>query len=202
MAKQMWKPGTLLYPVPAVMVSCRNSEGVNNIITVSWTGIACSDPAMLYVSIRPERYSYDMIKNSGSFVVNIPNRSLTYAADFCGVKSGRDVNKFEHLGLTAQKSNLVDAPSIGECPVNLECRVRDILTLGSHDMFISEILCVNVEDGLLDKSGKLHLNKADLICYNHGEYRALTESLGHFGFSVRKTPRTADKKKTFKKEKK
>jgi flavin reductase (DIM6/NTAB) family NADH-FMN oxidoreductase RutF len=188
MAKQMWKPGTLLYPLPAVMVSCKSNDGINNIITVAWTGIICSDPAMLYVSIRPERFSYDIIKSTGSFVVNIPNRSLTYAVDFCGVKSGRDVNKFEHLNLTPQESNLVNVPSIRECPVNLECIVKDIMPLGSHDMFISEILCVNVEENLLDKSGKLQLNKADLICYNHGEYRALADSLGHFGFSVRKKP--------------
>jgi flavin reductase (DIM6/NTAB) family NADH-FMN oxidoreductase RutF len=192
MAKQMWKPGTLLYPLPAVMVSCRSSEGINNIITVAWTGIICSDPAMLYVSIRPERYSYDMIKKSGSFVVNLPNRSLAYALDFCGVKSGRDINKFEHLGLTAEKSNLVDAPAIGECPVNLECKVKEMIPLGSHDMFISEILCVDVDEKHLDKSGKLHLNKADLICYNHGEYRTLADSLGHFGFSVKKVKK--DKK--------
>lgn len=194
MAKQMWKPGTLLYPVPAVMVSCRSNTGVNNIITVAWTGIICSDPAMLYVSIRPERYSYDMIKETGSFVVNLPDRSLAYALDFCGVKSGRDVNKFEKLGLTAEKSNLTDAPYIGESPVNIECRVKDVISLGSHDMFLSEILCVNVEDRLLDKSGKLHLNKADLICYNHGEYRALSDSLGTFGFSVRKKPLKSRKK--------
>lgn len=193
MAKQMWKPGTLLNPVPVVMVSSGSSKGVNNIITVAWTGIVCSDPAMLYVSIRPERYSYDVIKSSGNFVLNIPDRSLTYAVDFCGVKSGRDVNKFEHLGLTAQKSNLIDAPSIGECPVNIECKVKDVLTLGSHDMFISEILCVDVEEGLIDKSGKLHLEKADLICYNHGEYMALAKSLGHFGFSVRKSPKKGKK---------
>lgn len=193
MSKQIWKPGTLLNPVPVVMVSSRSSEGVNNIITVAWTGIICSDPAMLYVSIRPERYSYDIIKNSGSFVINIPNRSLTYAVDFCGVKSGRDVNKFEHLGLAAQKSNLVDAPSIGECPVNMECKVRDIITLGSHDMFVSEILCVDVKEELIDKSGKLHLEKAGLICYNHGEYMALAESLGHFGFSVKKKPKKMKK---------
>jgi len=186
MAKQMWKPGTMLYPVPAVMVSCRSSEGVNNIITVAWTGIVCSDPAMLYVSIRPERFSHSIIKDTGSFVVNLPTESLAYALDFCGVKSGRDINKFEHLGLTQQKSNLVDAPSIGECPVSLECRVNNIISLGSHDMFIAEILCVDAEEKLLDKSGKLHLNKAGLICYNHGEYRALAKSLGHFGFSVRK----------------
>lgn len=194
MAKQMWKPGTLLYPVPAVMVSCRSGKGEDNIITVAWTGIICSDPAMLYVSIRPERYSYNMIKESGSFVVNIPDKKLAYAVDFCGVKSGRDIDKFKHLGLTPEKSNLVDAPSIGECPVNLECKVKSIIPLGTHDMFISEILCVNVEEKLLDKSGKLHLNKADLICYNHGEYRALAESLGHFGFSVRKKPLGKKKK--------
>jgi len=193
MTKQMWKPGTLLNPVPAVMVSSMSSEGIGNIITIAWTGIICSDPAMLYVSIRPERYSYDIIKNSGNFVVNIPDRSLAYAVDFCGVKSGRDVNKFEHLGLTAQKSNLVDAPSIGECPVNLECRVKDIITLGSHDMFISEILCVDVSEELIDKSGKLHLEKADLICYNHGEYMALAEPLGHFGFSVKKSSKKGKK---------
>jgi len=186
MAKQMWKPGTMLYPVPAVMVSCRSREGVNNIITVAWTGIVCSEPAMLYVSIRPERFSHGIIKDTGSFVVNLPTRDLAYAVDFCGVKSGRDINKFKHLGLTPQKSNLVDAPSIGECPVSLECRVNNIISLGSHDMFIAEILCVDAEEKLLDKSGKLHLNKAGLICYNHGEYRALAKSLGHFGFSVRK----------------
>lgn len=186
MAKQMWKPGTLLCPVPVVMVSCKSSEGVNNIITIAWTGIVCSDPAMLYVSIRPERLSHDIIKDTKSFVVNIPNSSLAHAVDFCGVKSGRDVNKFEHLGLTMQKSNLVDVPSIKECPVNLECRVRDIISLGSHDMFIAEILCVNVEEQLLDKSGKLHLSKADLMCYSHGEYMALAKPLGKFGFSVRK----------------
>jgi flavin reductase (DIM6/NTAB) family NADH-FMN oxidoreductase RutF len=168
------------------MVSCKSREGINNIITVAWTGIVCSDPAMLYVSIRPERLSHDIIKDTKSFVVNIPHSGLAYAVDFCGVKSGRNVNKFEHLGLTIQKSNLVDVPSIAECPVNLECQIRDIISLGSHDMFIAEILCVNVEERLLDKSGKLHLNKADLMCYNHGEYMALAKSLGHFGFSVKK----------------
>jgi len=186
MAKTMWKAGTMLYPVPAVMVSCRSKEGVDNIITVAWTGIICSDPAMLYVSIRPERYSYDIIKESGCFVVNMPNKYLVHALDFCGVKSGRDINKFKQLGLTAQNSNMVDAPSIEECPVSIECRVKDIVPLGSHDMFIGEILCVDVEEKLLDKSGKLQLNNADLICYNHGEYRSLADSLGHFGFSVKK----------------
>ncbi|HPL53085.1 MAG TPA: flavin reductase family protein [Bacillota bacterium] len=186
MAKKMCKSNTLLYPVPVVMVSCRSSEGVNNIITVAWTGIVCSEPAMLHVSIRPERFSHGIIKNTGNFVVNIPNKGLTHAVDFCGIKSGRSVNKFEYLGLTAQKSNLIDVPFIGECPVNLECRVRDIIALGSHDMFIAEILCVNIEEWLMDKSEKPDFNKADLICYNSGEYRLLAESLGKFGFSAEK----------------
>ncbi len=186
MAKQMWKAGTMLYPIPAVMVSCINKEGQSNIITIAWTGIVCSDPAMLYVSIRPERYSYDFIKEIGDFVVNIPNRDLAFALDFCGVKSGRDVNKFEHLKLTPVKSNIVSSPYISECPVNLECKLKDIVKLGSHDMFIAEIMCVNVEESLIDSTGKLQLNSADLICYNHGEYRTLADTLGHFGYSIRK----------------
>lgn len=186
MSKLMWKPGTMLYPVPSVMVSCRNTKNENNIITIAWTGIICSDPAMLYISVRPERHSYEMIKETGEFVVNIPNSKLAFATDFCGVKSGKSVNKFEHLKLTPAKSNLVAAPYIDECPVNLECKVKDIIKLGTHDMFIAEIMCVNVDDSLLDSKGKLHLNKADLICYNHGEYRTLADSLGTFGFSVKK----------------
>lgn len=186
MPKLMWKPGTMLYPLPAVMVSCRNNEGVNNILTVAWTGIICTSPAMLYISVRPERHSYNMIKETGEFVINIPNRKLAFATDFCGVKSGRDIDKFAHLKLTPAKSNLVAAPFIDECPVNLECKVKEIVKLGSHDMFIAEILCVNVDEGLLDSKGKLQLNKADLICYTHGEYRTLADSMGSFGFSVRK----------------
>lgn len=186
MSKLMWKPGTMLYPVPAVMVSCRNSNGDNNIITIAWTGIICSDPAMLYISVRPERYSYEMIKETKEFVVNIPNRRLAFALDYCGVKSGKAVNKFEHLKLTAAKSNLVAAPLIEECPLSLECKVKDIVKLGTHDMFIAEILCVDVEESLLDSKGKLNLDKADLICYSHGEYKTLAASLGHFGYSIKK----------------
>jgi flavin reductase (DIM6/NTAB) family NADH-FMN oxidoreductase RutF len=186
MSKLMWKPGTMLYPVPSIMVSCRNAKDENNIITIAWTGIICTDPAMLYISVRPERHSYEMIKETGEFVVNIPNSKLAFAVDYCGVKSGKSINKFEHLKLTPAKSNIVAAPYIDECPVNLECKVKDIIKLGTHDMFIAEIMCVNVDDSLLDSKGKLHLNKADLICYNHGEYRTLAESLGTFGFSVKK----------------
>lgn len=182
----MWMPGTMLYPVPAVMVSCQSIEGIKNIVTIAWTGIICSDPAMLYISVRPERHSYNIIKETGEFVVNMPNRKLAFATDFCGVKSGRDIDKFEHLKLTPGKSNLVTAPYIDECPISLECKVKDIIRLGTHDMFISEILCVNVDESLLDNKGKLNLNKAELICYTHGEYRTLADSLGHFGYSVRK----------------
>lgn len=186
MSKLMWKPGTMLYPVPPVMVSCVNNEGAKNIITIAWTGIICSDPAMLYISVRPERHSYSMIKETGEFVVNIPNRKLAFATDFCGVKSGKNIDKFEQLKLTPGKSNLVAAPYIEECPISLECKVKDIVKLGSHDMFIAEIMCVDVDESLLDNKGKLHLNKADLICYTHGEYRTLADSLGTFGYSVRK----------------
>ena len=188
MTKLAWKPGTMLYPVPAVMVSCSDKKSVNNIITIAWTGIICSDPAMVYISVRPERHSYNIIKDSMEFVINIPNRKLAFAADFCGVKSGRDIDKFDHLGLTPQKSHVIDTPMILECPVNIECKVKSIMELGTHDMFISEIVCVNVDEKLVDETGKLHLNSADLICYNHGEYRTLADSLGHFGFSVRKKP--------------
>lgn len=189
MSKLMWKPGTMLYPVPSVMVSCADGQGNQNIITIAWTGIICSDPAMVYISVRPERHSYHMIQETGEFVINIPNRKLAFATDFCGVRSGKNVDKFSHLKLTAKKSNQISAPYIDECPVNLECKVKDIVKLGSHDMFIAEIMCVNVDDSLLDSSGKLHLNKADLICYNHGEYRTLADSLGTFGFSVKKQPK-------------
>ena len=188
MAKQMWKAGTMLNPVPAVMVSCKSNEGVENIITIAWTGIICSDPAMIYISVRPERFSYDIIKSTGNYVINLPTEKTAFALDFCGVKSGRDVNKFEHLKLTAEKSNIVSSPGIAECPVSIECKVKEVVKLGSHDMFISEIVCVNVDEKLLDATGKLQLNSADLICYNHGMYRTLGKEIGHFGYSVRKKP--------------
>lgn len=188
-------PGTLLYPVPVVLVSCADSCGNTNIITVAWTGVVCSDPPMLYISVRPERYSYEMIKNTGDFVVNLPNEELTQAVDFCGVKSGRDMNKFEHLGLTPEKSSKTISPYIKEAPLSLECKVKDVLPLGSHHMFIANIVGVTANKKLMDKSGKLHLSKANLICYNHGEYWSLDKCLGFFGYSIRK-------KKTIKRERK
>ncbi len=185
MAKVIWKPGTMLYPVPAVMVSSKYGD-VENILTISWVGTICTNPPMVSISIRPERFSYELIKNSGEFIINIPNRKLAYAADFCGVKSGRDVDKFEFLKLTKEKGAMVEAPLIKEAPLSIECRVRDILELGSHHMFISEVLSVDVEEDLIDKEGKLHLDKAELICYNHGQYFVPSIPLGKFGFSVQK----------------
>lgn len=185
MAKVIWKPGTMLYPVPAVMVSCKCGE-VENIITVSWAGTICTNPPMVSISIRPERFSYNLIKNSGEFIINVPNKDLAFAADFCGVRSGRDVDKFKFLKLNREKGAKVDVPLIKEAPLSIECKVKDIIELGSHHMFIGDVLSVDVEENLLDKAGKLHLDKAELICYNHGQYFVPSVSLGKFGFSVEK----------------
>lgn len=183
MSKVIWKPGTMLYPVPAVMVSCMY-EDVENIMTVSWAGTICTNPPMVSISIRPERFSYSLIKNSGEFIINVPNKDLAFAADFCGVRSGRDVDKFEFLRLNKEKGSKVDASIIKESPLSIECRVKDIIELGSHHMFIGDVLSVDVEETLIDNGGKLHLDKAELICYNHGQYYIPSKPLGKFGFSV------------------
>lgn len=186
MAKQVWKPATILNPVPVVMVTCSDDAGRPNIITLAWAGTVNSEPPMLSVSVRKERYSYGLIKQKGQFVVNLTTEKLVFAADFCGVKSGRDVDKFEAVNLTPEKASKVDVPMIKESPVNIECIVKDCIELGSHDMFIGEIVAVNVDESLVDKSGKLHLDKAGLICYSHGEYWSLDKSLSFFGYSVAK----------------
>lgn len=188
MAKITWKPGTMLYPVPAVMVTSKYRE-IENIITVAWAGTICTNPPMLSISIRPERYSYDLIKESGEFVVNIPNKDLVYAVDYCGVKSGRDVNKFEILKLNKERGTKVNAPLIKEAPLSIECKVKDLIKLGSHHMFIADVVAVNVEESLLDEGNKLHLEKAELICYNHGQYCIASNPKGKFGFSVEKKKR-------------
>lgn len=185
--KQNWKPGNLLYPLPVIMLSCAEEGKAPNIITLAWAGTVCSEPPMLSVSIRKDRFSHGIVSRSGEFVVNLVPASLSGACDFCGVKSGRDINKFEVLGLTAEKApNLSAAPLIAESPVNLECRVERVLELGSHDMFIAKIVGVQVSGDLLEEGGKLDLNKADLIAYSHGEYHRLGEKVGSFGYSVRK----------------
>lgn len=184
MAKQQWKPTTLLNPVPAVMVSCAGTDGKPNIITVAWAGTINSAPPMLSISVRKERYSYNLIKEKGQFVVNLTTEKLVKATDFCGVKSGKDMDKFQAAGLTPEKASMVDVPMIKESPINLECVIKNRLELGSHDMFIAEVVAVNVDESLLNERGKLCLEKAGLICYSHGEYWSLKRSLGYFGHSV------------------
>lgn len=186
MAKQVWKPSTMLNPVPAVMVSCADKEGKPNIITIAWAGTINSNPPMVSISIRKERYSHALIKETGEFVINLTTRELAFATDFCGVKSGRDVDKFEAMKLTQEKASIVKVPLIKESPLNLECVVKQVIELGSHDMFIAEVVATNVKEELLDQNGKLDLKKADLICYSHGEYFALSKPLGFFGYSVTK----------------
>lgn len=186
MGKQFWKPGNMLYPVPAVMVSCQNGEEKPNIITVAWTSTSCSSPAMVSISIRPERYSHRIIKESGEFVVNLVTEDLVYASDFCGVRSGRDMDKFETMHLTPSPSKTVKAPGIAESPVNIECKVVQIIPLGSHDLFLGEVTGVTVDDRYLDEKGKLHLGDARLTVYSHGEYYGLGEKIGTFGYSVAK----------------
>lgn len=187
MGKQYWKPGNMLYPVPAVMVSCQREGEKPNIITVAWSGTVNTDKPMLYISVRKSRYSYDIIKESGEFVVNLVNSRLTYATDFCGVRSGRDVDKFQEMKLTPLPSKYIQAPGIAESPVNIECKVTEVIPLGTHDMFLAEVVGVTIDDTYMDEKGKFHLNRAGLVAYSHGEYFELGRKLGKFGFSVQKT---------------
>ena len=193
----------MVYPLPAVMVSCGTEEEGFNILTVSWTGTICTDPAMCYISVRPERHSYEIIKRNGEFVINLTTRKLAFATDWCGVRSGADFDKFKEMGLTPVKASIVKAPLIGESPVNIECKVKEIVELGSHHMFISEVLTVDVNEELIDiKSGAYRLDKANLLCYSHGKYYDIGKYIGRFGFSVKKDKkenvsaiRRVDKKK-------
>lgn len=186
MAKQSWKPGNMLYPVPAALVSVRDTEGNDNLLTIAWVGTICSDPAMLSISVRKERYSHHMIKESGSFVVNLTTKKLLKATDYCGVRSGKDEDKFATMNLTKGEAEKIDAPIIMESPVNIECKVTQVLELGSHDMFIAEVVNVQVSDELLDEKGTFRLQDAELLAYSHGEYYELGEKLGTFGYSVKK----------------
>ncbi|MCM1157990.1 MAG: flavin reductase family protein [Bacteroidales bacterium] len=186
MGKQSWKPGNMLYPVPAVLVSCRDKAGKDNVLTVAWAGTICSEPAMLSISVRKERYSHRIIKESGEFVVNLTTGALAYATDYCGVKSGRDEDKFAAAKLTRGEAEKVNAPIIMESPVNIECRVKQVLELGSHDLFLAEVVNVQISDEYMDEKGAFHLNDADLLAYSHGQYYELGKKLGTFGYSVRK----------------
>jgi len=184
----IWKPGNMLYPLPAVMVSVADAAGNSNIITVAWAGTICSDPAMLSISVRPERYSYHMLKETGEFVVNLTTEKLLRAADYCGVRSGKSVDKWQEMNLTQGKASKVSVPIIEESPVNLECRITEVKALGTHDMFLAEIVAVDVDEAYLSSTGKFELNSTKLVAYSHGEYFALGERLGSFGYSVRKKP--------------
>ena len=175
MSKIQWKGGTFIYPIPAVMVSCGTMEK-SNIITVAWTGILNTNPAMCYISVRPERFSHDIIKESGEFVINLTNRQLAYATDWCGVKSGRDVDKFKEMKLTKEKANIVKAPLIKESPVSVECKVKEIVPLGSHDMFVAEIVAIDADDKYIDDRGAFDISKCDLIAYANGGYYPLNKN--------------------------
>lgn len=186
MGKQVWKAGNMLYPLPAVMVSVADQEGKNNIITVAWAGTICTNPPMVSISVRPERYSYHMIEETGDFVINLTTEELAKATDYCGVRSGRDVDKFKEMNLTAKPSLEVKAPLIEECPVNIECKVVKKEELGSHHMFIAEVKAVHVEEDFINEKNKLELDKTKPIVYVHGEYFSLGKLLGNFGYSIRK----------------
>ena len=198
MAKQTWKAGNMLYPLPAVMVSVADKEGNHNIITIAWAGTICTNPPMISISVRPERYSYHMIDETGDFVVNLTTEDLAYATDYCGVKSGREVDKFKELHLTAEKADHVQAPLIKECPVNIECKVVKKEELGSHHMFIAEVKAVHVDEAFMDEKNRFALEKTRPIVYVHGEYYSLGNLLGTFGYSIRKPGK--DKKKTKKRK--
>lgn len=186
MGKQTWKPGNMLYPLPAVMVTVADSEGKDNIITVAWAGTVCTNPPMVSISVRPERFSYAMLRQTGEFVINLTTEKLAYATDYCGVKSGRDVDKFEKLKLTREKADFVKAPMIAESPVSIECRVAKVEELGSHHLFLAEVVAVHADEEYLDETGKFQWNKTRPLAYSHGEYFGLGKKIGKFGYSVRK----------------
>ena len=188
MAKQKWKAGNMVYPLPAVLVSCGDKEGNVNLMTAAWTGTVCSEPPMVYVSIRKERYSHHMIKETGEYVINLTTEKLAEATDFCGVRSGRDMDKFKEMKLTPVKGELQYAPIVAESPVSIECRVTDVMELGSHDMFIAEVTAVYVDEQYMDAKGTFHLEKAEPLVYSHGQYYGVGKHLGGFGYAVRKKP--------------
>ena len=198
--KISWKAGNMLYPLPAIMVSLTDKAGNSNIITLAWAGTICTNPPMLSVSIRPERYSYDIIKETGEFVVNLTTKELTYATDYCGVKSGRDVDKFKEMKLTKIASEKIKAVAIAESPVNIECKVREIIELGSHSLFIADVVNVRVDGKFLDEKGRFNLAKSELIAYSHGRYYELGKELGSFGYSIRKEGKTDNKPQNIGKE--
>ena len=194
MSKIEWKPGNMLYPLPVVMVSVADEEGKDNIITVAWAGTVCTNPPMVSICVRPERYSYYMIKETGEFVINLTTEKLAYATDYCGVKSGRDVDKFKEAHLTREAASHVGAPMIKESPVSIECRVREVQEYGSHSVFTADVLAVHVDDQYMDEKGKFDLAMSNPIVYSHGEYYGLGKKLGTFGYSIKKKRKKKQKK--------
>ena len=184
----------MLYPLPAVMVSVTDGEGNDNIITIAWAGTVCTNPPMVSISVRPSRYSYEMIRKTGEFVINLTTEKLAYATDYCGVRSGRDVDKFKEMKLTKEKADFVKAPMIEESPVSIECRVKQVLELGSHHMFVADVLAVHADPAYMDEKKKFRLNEAKPLVYSHGEYLGVGKTLGTFGYSVKKKKKTSRKK--------
>lgn len=186
MSKQSWKPGNMLYPLPVVLVSCQGKDTEPNLVTIAWAGTICTNPPMVSISVRPERYSYNMIRESGEFVINLTTEDLAYATDYCGVVSGRNVNKWKEMNLTPVPSEKVKAPCVKESPVNLECKVTEVRELGSHHMFLAEVVAVHADEQFMDEKGKFHLEQSRPIVYSHGTYFTMGEELGKFGYSVKK----------------
>ena len=193
MSKQIWKPGNMLYPVPAVMVTVSDGHGNDNIITIAWAGTINSDPAMVSISVRKSRYSHELLMKNKEFVINLVTKELTFAMDYCGVKSGRDIDKFQTMKLTKGKASSVNVPIIEESPVNIECKVTQVLELGSHDMFLAEVTAVLADEKYMDENGRFDLNKSNLVAYSHGQYFTLGEYVGKFGYSVQKKKNTKKK---------
>lgn len=186
MGRLQFKPGNMLYPLPAVLVSVADREGNSNLLTIAWTGTVCSDPPMVSISVRPERYSYHMIEETGEFVINLTTEKLVYATDYCGVRSGKDTDKWKEMKLTKIPGEKVRAPMVKESPVNLECRVVEKKELGSHHMFLAEVVAVHVDEKYMDRQGRFHLNRANPLVYSHGRYLSVGEEIGFFGYSVQK----------------
>lgn len=192
MAKKIWKSGTFIYPIPAVMVSCGDMEN-SNIITVAWTGILNTNPAKVYISVRPERYSYNIIKEKKEFVINLTNKDLAYATDWCGVKTGAKVDKFKEMHLTKEECQFVNAPAIKESPVSIECKVTDIKEFGSHHMFIADVMSIDADEKYINEKGSFDISKCNLIAYANGGYYELGRKIGKFGFSVEKKKKKKQK---------
>lgn len=186
MAKEKWKAGNMIYPLPAVLVTCRSKSGEDNVFTVAWTGTVCTNPPMAYISVRPSRYSYNMIKETGEFVINLTTEEMAKATDYCGVTSGRDVDKFQRCGLHKEEADEVNVPMLVESPVNIECRVREAHEYGSHTMFVADVICVHADEKYMNESGRFELEKSNPLAYSHGTYLGLTSPKGTFGYSVKK----------------